>query len=120
MEQKDLGASLLARAEAGDVEAQYELGWRHALGMELPEDDETAVKWLRRAASAGHAQACNNLGARHLSGEGVEADAVEAYRWFHLAAERGDPKARRNRDTAAARLTPAQIDEAVCRALAKG
>ncbi|GDY22048.1 hypothetical protein LBMAG56_33950 [Verrucomicrobiota bacterium] len=115
-----LATSLLTRAASGDLEAQYELSWRHALGMELPEDDTEALKWLRLAAARGHALARNNLGARHLSGEGVDADPVEAYRWFHLAAEQGDRKAAKNRDTVAASLTPAQITEALRRAAQAG
>ena len=107
---------LQTRASSGDPEAQYELSWRHALGMELPEDDIEALKWLRLAATRGHALARNNLGARHLSGEGVDPDPIEAYRWFHLAAEQGDRKAAKNRDTVAASLTPAQITEAIHRA----
>ncbi len=116
MEDSPLAAELLNRAGQGDAEAQYELGWRHALGMELPEDQAEAVWWLRLAATNGHALARNNLGARYLSGEGVEADPVEAYRWFHLAAESGDRKAGKNRDTVAASLTPEQIAEALRRA----
>ena len=115
-----LSTSLHTRAAAGDLEAQYELSWRHALGMELPEDDTEALKWLRLAAAGGHALARNNLGARHLSGEGVDTDPVEAYRWFHLAAEQGDRKAAKNRDTVAASLTPAQITEALRRAAQAG
>ena len=116
MEDSPLAADLLNRAGQGDAEAQYELGWRHALGMELPEDEAEAVWWLRLAATNGHPLARNNLGARYLSGEGVEADPVEAYRWFHLAAEAGDRKAGKNRDTVAASLTPEQIAEAIQRA----
>ena len=120
MEMTSLAAELLARATQGDVEAQYELGWRHALGMELPEDEGEALKWLRVAAGNGHALARNNLGARYLAGDGVEADPVEAYCWFHLAAEAGDRKAGKNRDTVAAGLTPEQIAEAIRRAAGVG
>lgn len=75
----DLLQTLLAKAQARDAEAMYELGWRHALGSGLPEDDAQAVQWLVRAAEAGHLLAQNNLGARFVSGEGVPIDLVEAY-----------------------------------------
>jgi TPR repeat protein len=114
--QDDSLSGLSRKAEAGDVEAQYELGWRHALGNGAPEDDATAVKWLLKAARSGHQLACNNLGARYFSGEGVPHDLVEAYRWFHLAAEKGDRKAGKNLDTVAQQLTPDQIQEALRRA----
>lgn len=109
---ENLHARLLAKAEAGDVEAQYELGWRHALGNGFELDDEVAVQWLRRAAGNGHVLAQNNLGARHVAGDGVPRDLVQAWRWFHLAAEQGDRKAGKNRDSIASEMTPEQIAEA--------
>lgn len=115
-EAQELKAALLAKADKGDSEAQYELGWRHALGNGLPEDEAEAVKWLRIAAGSGHRLAQNNLGARYLSGEGVAADPLEAYKWFHLAAIQGDRKAEKNRDSVGSNLTPEQLQEARQRA----
>ncbi|MEW6302245.1 MAG: tetratricopeptide repeat protein [Verrucomicrobiota bacterium] len=112
----ELKHQLVARAERGDIEAMYELGWRSALGLDLPEDEEEAVKWLREAAARGHMLACNNLGARYVSGEGVPVDRYEAYKWFHLAAEKGDRKAGKNRDAIAAEMSPEQLAEARRRA----
>jgi uncharacterized protein len=103
---------LLRKAGGGDVEAQYELGWRSAIGMGVPQDDTVAIRWLRAAAEAGHALAQNNLGARYLTGEGVPQDAVAAYKWFTLAALAGDRKAGKNRDTVAGQLTPEQLAQA--------
>lgn len=104
-------ASLESRAEAADLEAQYELGWRSALGAGLPLDDEVAVDWLVKAASNGHALAQNNLGARCRSGDGVPKDLVEAFKWFSLAAARGDRKAGKNRDSVATELNAEQLAE---------
>ncbi len=115
-EARELKAALLARADQGDLEAQYELGWRHALGNGLPEDDSEAVKWLKIAAGNGHRLAQNNLGARYVSGEGVPADPLEAYHWFHLAAVQGDRKAEKNRDSVGSNLTPEQLQAARKRA----
>jgi len=109
-------AALFAKAETGDIEAQYELGWRHALGQGFELDDEAALRWLRRAADNGHVLAQNNLGARYVAGDGVPRDLVEAWRYFHLAAGQGDRKAGKNRDSIAAQMTPAeQIGRASCR-----
>ena len=99
-----------AKAEAGDVEAQYELGWRHALGMEVELDDDVAVEWLQQAAAAGHMLAQNNLGARHFSGDGVEQDLLQAYRFFFQAANQGDRKAGKNLDAVARQLSEADLD----------
>ena len=102
--------ALAAKAEAGDVEAQYELGWRHALGMEVKLDDDVAVEWLQQAAAAGHMLAQNNLGARHFSGDGVEQDLLQAYRFFFQAANQGDRKAGKNLDAVARQLSEADLD----------
>ncbi len=99
-------AGLHKRAQSGDVEAQYELGWRHALGLDAPLDDETAIEWIKRAADNGHMLAQNNLGARYFSGDGVEEDLQAAYRYFFLAAHQGDRKASKNLDALARRLPP--------------
>lgn len=104
--------TLLARAEAGDVEAQYELGWRQALGSALALDDDEAVKWLKLAAGNGHKLAQNNLGARYVSGEGVPRDLAEAWRWFHLAEQQGDRKAGKNRWAIEQEMTPEQLARA--------
>jgi TPR repeat protein len=44
-------------AAAGDVEAQYSLGWMYANGRGLPRDDATAAYFFNMAARQGHAQA---------------------------------------------------------------
>lgn len=107
-----LKESLLAKADAGDVEAQYELGWRHALGSSLELDDDEAVKWLQVAAGNGHKLAQNNLGARYVSGEGVERDLTEAWRLFYLAEQQGDRKAGKNRWAIEQEMTDEQKSDA--------
>lgn len=102
--------TLAAKAEGGDVEAQYEMGWRHALGMEVELDDDVAVEWLQRAAAAGHMLAQNNLGARYFSGDGVEQDLHEAYRCFFRAANQGDRKAGKNLDAVARQISEADLE----------
>jgi|TARA_B100001971_G_C18228020_1_gene561924 TPR repeat protein len=99
----DLSA-LETKAEEGNVEAQYEMGWRHAIGMDVELDDKVAVEWLQKAAVAGHSLAQNNLGARFYSGDGVDQDLKQAYRWFFKAANQGDRKAGKNLDTITGQL----------------
>ena len=106
-------AALKAKAEEGDIEAQYEMGWRHALGMGAPLDDDLAVEWLQRAAEAGHMLAQNNLGARFFTGDGVEENLQQAYRFFYLAANQGDRKAGKNLDAIAKKLSESELE--VCR-----
>ncbi len=107
---------LFDKAEAGDVEAQYELGWRHALGSGFDLDDDIGLQWVRTAAENGHRLAQNNMGARHVSGDGVEKDLVEAYVWFFKAASQGDRKAGKNCDSVALQLSEEQLAEARKRA----
>lgn len=101
---------LEAKAEAGNVEAQYEMGWRHALGMEVDLDDDVAVEWLEKAAAVGHMLAQNNMGARYYTGDGVEQDLKKAYRLFFEAANQGDRKAGKNLDAVARQLSETDLE----------
>lgn len=80
---------LLERAQAGDAEAQFELGVRYYYGDGVPEDEEEAAKWTRLAAEQGHAGAQNNLGLMYFYGEGVRQDREKAVYWYCKAAEQG-------------------------------
>ena len=102
--------TLETKAEAGEVEAQYEMGWRHALGMEVDMDDEIAVPWLEKAAAAGHMLAQNNMGARYYTGDGVDRDLMKAYRFFFRAANQGDRKAGKNLDAVAKQLSEGDLE----------
>ena len=104
--------ALKNRAAAEDADAQYEMGWRHAIGMGLDFDDSEALRWLRLAAEQGHQLAQNNLGARYATGDGVEREIVTAYVWFSKAAAQGDRKAGKNRDSMAREMTEEQMKEA--------
>ncbi|MGV3774712.1 MAG: tetratricopeptide repeat protein [Verrucomicrobiales bacterium] len=103
--------ALLEKAEKGDIEAQYEIGWRSAIGIGLNQDEALALEWLITAARNGHSLAQNNLGARYLAGEGVPNDPVEAYYWFYQAAQKGDRKAGKNVDTVAGMLRAEQLEQ---------
>ncbi len=76
-----------------------------------------SAKWYGKAAEQGHAYAQNSLGFMYATGDGVPQDYVQAHMWYDLAASRYPPgsdrdKVVRNRDTVAAKMTPAQIAEA--------
>ena len=103
--------ALAAEAEVGDADAQYEMGWRHALGMEAPLDDDVGLHWVKLAADNGHMLAQNNLGARYYTGDGLEQDLKAAYRYFYLAASQGDRKAGKNLDVIAKKLPEADLAE---------
>ena len=47
---------LIALAEAGDPDAQYNLGVMYANGRGVTQDDTEAVRWYRLAADPGYAR----------------------------------------------------------------
>ena len=102
--------ALEAKAKEGDIEAQYEMSARHAIGRGVELDDDVAVEWLHRAAESGHSLAQNNLGARYYSGDGVDQDLKQAYRCFFKAANQGDRKAGKNLDSITRQLTEEDLE----------
>lgn len=84
---------LLANAEAGDADAQYQLGVAFRQGDAVPQDHAAATAWYLRAAEQGHLPAQYNAGVAHLKGLGVPEDRAEATRWFEAAAEGEDADA---------------------------
>ena len=47
----------------------------------VPQNEETAVKWFKRAAEQGHAKSQSNLGVMFYKGEGVIQDKSYARIW---------------------------------------
>ena len=84
---------LIPLAEAGDAEAQTDLGFMYANGLGVPQDYTEALKWYRKAAIQGYTKAQYALGAMYANGIGVPQDYVQSYAWFQLAAEGGLEKA---------------------------
>lgn len=86
-----------AAAEAGNADAQVELGLRHAMGEGDGEQSYAeAVRWFREAAERNRVVAQYNLGVLYERGLGVEANPPEAVRWYRLAAAQGHPGAQYN------------------------
>ena len=84
-------AAVMAAAEGGDPEAQYELGWMYSFGTDVPTDRAKSAQWYRRAADQGHAGAQVVLGIKYeVGGVGVPQDYAEAMHWYRRAAEQGD------------------------------
>ena len=68
----------------------------YAEGEGVPEDNQEAVKWYRKAAEQGYAKAQYNLGVMYGKGEGVAEDDREAVKWYRKAAEQGIARAQYN------------------------
>jgi TPR repeat protein len=82
-----------AAAEAGDADAQANLGlcYEHGTGVEM--NQQEAVRWYRKAAEAGSPQGQEYLGVCYENGQGVTKNAPEAVRWYRKAAEAGHARA---------------------------
>ncbi len=78
------------KAERGDVEAQFMMGYAYSGVEGVAQDQIEAVRWYRMAAEQGHAGAQVSLGTRYLSGDGVIQDNYEAYVWLSIAQAYGD------------------------------
>ena len=103
---------LRAKAEAGDVVAQNELGEALYAGkLGVTKDAVEAVKWFRQAAGQNLAPAQSNLGVCYERGDGVAKYEVEAYKWDLLAAAQGDSKAKHNASLLELLLSPEEIAE---------
>ncbi len=85
--------SLLARAEAGDAEAQNEVGIRYEDGCGVERNEALASEWYRKSAEQGYARGEFNLGTAFLYGRGVETNLVAAFEWMQKSADHGFPLA---------------------------
>ena len=80
----------IKKAEAGDAEAQFEVGKAYDLGEGVEKDLAQAAVWYKKSASQGNMKAQNNLGLAYKNGEGVEKDLNEATKWLKKSAEQGN------------------------------
>jgi len=74
-----------AKAEKGDMKAQYNLGNSYYNGDGTAPDYAQAVKWFRKSAEQGHADSQYWLGRCYEDGDGVAKDEIEAYAYVNLA-----------------------------------
>jgi len=87
---------LMNRSQAGDAEAQVELGRTYEDGKGVPQNDDLAINWFRKAAEQDNAKGQNSLGVMYALGRGVMRDRDEAVRWYRKAAKQGLPEAAYN------------------------
>ena len=67
-----------AKAEQGDAEAQFNLGFCYDDGRGVTKNTKEAVKWYRKAAEQDYAPAQFNLGYCYANGQGVGKNKEEA------------------------------------------
>lgn len=76
-------------ANAGDPDAQFNLGQAYKLGRGVPADLNSAVDWYRKATAQGHARAEDNLGLLMFQ----QGDRAGAMPYLQHAAARGETRA---------------------------
>ena len=103
---------LIAQAEAGNAESQFQLGEMYRKGSGLQQDLPKAARLIEAAAMAGYGEAEFSLGEMNEEGEGVLQDYVSAHAWYNLAALHGIKRAEERRNTLASHMTPEQISDA--------
>jgi TPR repeat protein len=84
-----LSSELLKKAEAGEVDSQFQIGFRYAHGTGVPKNLGTAAHWYRKAAERGDMRAQYFLGVLLHEGTGVVKNLAEAYEWYGKSAEQG-------------------------------
>ena len=88
--------TLRKQAEAGDANAQFNIGSMYENGLGVKQDYAEAAKWYRKAAERGEARAQYNLGIMNQNGWGVPQDPTEAVKWYRKAAMQGVASAQYN------------------------
>jgi len=73
------------KAEAGDAEAQFQLGQMYALGHGFKQNFKTAAEWYEKAAQQSHAKARTALGLLY-SFKAVPSDDDKGTDWLEKAA----------------------------------
>ena len=99
-------------ADAGDPDAQWQMGVRCHDGEGVPQDDARAVQWFRLAAEQGNVAAQGALGAYYWRGRGVPADLSKAYLWSTIAMAQGDEMSKSRIEGLSSQMTRVQISVA--------
>lgn len=76
-------------AQAGDPDAQFNMGQAYKLGRGVKADPAAAIDWYRKAAKQGHLRAEDNLGLLMFQ----QGDRTGALPHLQRAADRGEPRA---------------------------
>lgn len=76
-------------AQAGDPDAQFNMGQAYKLGRGVKADPAAAIDWYRKAAKQGHLRAEDNLGLLMFQ----QGDRAGALPHLQRAADRGEPRA---------------------------
>jgi len=79
-----------AAAEAGNFEAQFNVGLMYERGIGVSKDERESLVWYRKSAEQGYSNAQFNLGVMYENGRGTAVDFSQAHQWYRKAAVQGD------------------------------
>jgi hypothetical protein len=86
--------ALSHQAQAGDIQAQFQLGTLYYVGIGIVQDYRNAAVWLNKAAQAGDAEAQCELGFLYQTGSFGQGppppDLKQAASWYAKSAAQGD------------------------------
>ena len=88
--------ALEARAQQGEVSAQYSMGMLFLSGKGAGRSDERALDWFERAAAAGHVESAHNAAVIRERGPASVRDMDKALAWYRLAAQAGYARSQAN------------------------
>ena len=88
--------ALEARAQQGDVAAQYSMGMLFLSGKGPGRSDERALQWFERAAAAGHVESAHNAAVIRERGPASIRDLDKALAWYGVAAQAGYARSQAN------------------------
>ncbi|MBY8149028.1 J domain-containing protein [Vibrio fluvialis] len=86
-------SELIAQANQGDRNAQYQLAIDYQSGQNTPVSQDDAFYWFQQAAESGHPAAMIQLANTYLSGSGTEKDIDKALFWLTKAFATGNQDA---------------------------
>lgn len=84
------------KADAGNVDAQYQLAKLYSSGKGTKKDEFEAVKWFRRVAEKNDPRGQSMLGVMYTNARGVKRDYRQAITWFRKAAAQNSAHAKYN------------------------
>ncbi|MEI6204242.1 MAG: tetratricopeptide repeat protein [Enhydrobacter sp.] len=87
---------LRAASDAGDSDAQVNLGYLYARGQGTRADQAEAMRLYLQSAGQGNPEGMNAVGYKYRYGSGVKIDLPRAVHWFCRAAVSGDPRGLNN------------------------
>ena len=87
---QSLSTSELRRiAEAGSIEAKFDLAVRLMEGDRVTKDEKEAVRTIEKVAEYGDPRAQYLLASAYISGRGKEKDETEGVNWLERSAQQG-------------------------------